>query len=141
MGIISLGLACDALKENGFSEMEQDSILRDAFEKKLLSEIPELLIHSREETRICNTSSVLFSGAQADLMLMALDLRGYDISAGSACSSGSIKFSPVIKSMGYSEADAGATLRFSFGRGNQLEEIDDLVSALAGIYKLQRESF
>jgi cysteine desulfurase len=71
--------------------------------------------------------AVSFDG---ESMLMNLDLRGIAASSGSACSSGSLKISHVIKAIGRDEATARATLRFSFGRGTTLEEIDALVAAL-----------
>ena len=68
---------------------------------------------------------------------MALDIRSYDVSAGAACSSGSVKFSPVVKAMGFSEEEASSTLRFSFGMNNTQEQIEVLVPVLKDVYELQ----
>ena len=118
---------------------KSQTLIRDSFEKHILETLTDLEIHGLHQPRIPNTSSVLFKGCEAAMLLMALDIHGYDVSAGSACSSGSVKFSPVIKAMGYSEEDAAATLRFSFGDLSDISQVKPLVETLQQVVSLQRQ--
>lgn len=87
--------------------------------------------------RLPHIVSISFDGKAVSLdgesMLMNLDLRGIAASSGSACSSGSLKISHVLKAIGRDEATARATLRFSFGRDTTLDEIDAAVAALGSM--------
>ena len=69
----------------------------------------------------------------SDLLLVNLDMKGMAISSGSACSSGTVKPSDVLKAMHMSNQNNISTLRISFGKGNTIEEVDMLIDALAEI--------
>ncbi len=135
-GIAGFGAAARETLFRQECEREEQRELRDYFEGVLKEKLKDIHIHGQEVLRLPNTSSILFPQKTADLMLMGLDLRGYDLSAGSACSSGSVRFSPVIKAMGYSEGEAASTLRVSLGRGNQKKDLDKFIEALVDVYKL-----
>jgi cysteine desulfurase len=93
--------------------------------------------------RLPHIVSISFDGNAVSLdgesMLMNLDLRGIAASSGSACSSGSLKISHVLKAIGRDEATARATLRFSFGRDTTLDEIDAAVAALGSMIDLHKK--
>ena len=83
---------------------------------------------------LCNTLHATFPGARGDVLVMALDLRGIAVSAGSACASGSVKPSEVMLAMGRSPEEAVSALRFSLGWGNTAEEMPALAEAVAQAY-------
>jgi len=107
-----------------------DSALRDEFESRILNEIPDAVINSARAPRLPNTSNILFPGISGEALLIALDMAGMCVSTGSACSSGSIEPSHVLLEMGLSPKQARSCIRFSFGRGNNLDQIDALVKAV-----------
>ncbi|MCH9610540.1 MAG: Cysteine desulfurase NifS [Chlamydiales bacterium] len=107
----------------------QVSELRDYFEEQLHN----ALIHGKDQPRICNTSSVAFEGVDGEELLMQLDLNGFAVSYGSACSSASLQLSHVLLSMGIDPQIVRSTLRFSFSRYTTREEIDQLVTFLTAI--------
>ncbi|HMF78017.1 MAG TPA: cysteine desulfurase family protein [Bryobacteraceae bacterium] len=109
--------------------IEPDCALRDRFEAKLRAALPGIRIHSSGETRLPNTSNVLFPGVSAEALMIALDMHGMAVSTGAACSSGSVEPSHVLLGMGLSRKEARSSVRFSFGRYNTIQEIDSLVEA------------
>lgn len=85
--------------------------------------------------RLPNTLNVAMPGVPAQTQIMALDLQGIAISAGSACSSGKVKFSPVLHAMGVAEADAGSALRISFGWNSTEEDAARMIAAWMDVYR------
>lgn len=104
--------------------------LRDRFEQQVLSRIEEAEINGSVTDRLPNTSNMLFRDISGEALLIALDTRGFAVSTGSACSSGSIEPSHVLLAMGRSPAEARSSVRFSFGRYNTAEEVDQLSGAV-----------
>ena len=92
--------------------------LRDNFEREVLETVPEVTLNGHPTARLPNTSNLSFEGIQAEEALLFLGDKGICVSAGSACSSGSVHPSHVLKAMGLSNELARASLRFSFGRFN-----------------------
>lgn len=89
----------------------------DTLEEEILSHAPEAIVFGRGVSRLPNTSCISMPGVSSETQLMALDLAGLAVSAGSACSSGRIEPSHVIRAMGYGEAVAATALRVSGGWG------------------------
>lgn len=85
--------------------------------------------------RLPNTLNVAMPGVPAQTQIMALDLAGVAISAGSACSSGKVKFSPVLHAMGVDERDAGSALRISFGWNSTEEDATRMIAAWMEVYR------
>jgi len=108
-----------------------DSVLRDKFETRILNEIPDAVVNAARAPRLPNTSNILFPGVSGEALLIALDMAGMCVSTGSACSSGSIEPSHVLLEMGLSPRQARGCIRFSFGRGNNLDQVDALVAAVS----------
>lgn len=107
---------------------------QDYLEKKLLEISPEIIIHGKDSPRITNTTLFSLPGARSENMLMALDLDGIAISNGSACSSGSVKASHVLRAMGVEENIATGTLRISTGWNTTQENIDAFLTAWQKLY-------
>ena len=83
--------------------------------------------------RIANTSNISFDRVEAEALLIALDLDGIAVSTGSACSSGSLEPSHVLRAMGFSAHRTQNSIRFSLGLGNTTEEVDRVLAVLPGI--------
>ena len=96
---------------------------RDEFESRILSVVPDCAVNGDRENRLPTTTNISFGGIASEGALLLLDERGICCSAGSACTSGSIHPSHVLKAMGFSNERARASLRFSFGRFNSKDDI------------------
>ena len=130
-GIIGFGKAAEIT----MMEMEEESgkirSLRDHFEETMACEIGEIRINGVGERRLPGTTSIVFPGIEADLVLS--NTHDLVISAGSACASDGHLPSHVLKAMGLSDEDAFCTLRFSIGRFNDGKEIDKTINILSRI--------
>lgn len=130
----TLGIACLGVMLKKLScineKIEIVRKLRDHMEKRILSEILDVKITANEAERLGNTSSLIISGVDGETMLMSLDIQGFAVSTGAACSSGSPEPSPILLAMGLSHAEAQASLRLSLGWENTLVEIDNFVEVL-----------
>ncbi|MDP4756378.1 MAG: cysteine desulfurase [Aquiluna sp.] len=103
---------------------------RDHFEAELLRAIPDARVSASLKNRIEHSSNVILPGTKSDSMLFLLDEQGLSVSAGSACQAGVLGPSHVLMGMGYSEADATACLRVSFGHTSQPEDVDFAIMAI-----------
>jgi cysteine desulfurase len=122
-GIAAFGVAAEwALRERD-EEMRRLATLRDEMEQRLMDALPDLTIFSRDAARLPNTSAFALSGAAAETMLIGLDLEGYAVSSGSACSSGKVKASHVLAAMGVAPDMAKCAIRVSFGRDTNAADI------------------
>ncbi len=107
--------------------------LRDRLEAQLSETCSPVLIHGAGAERLPNTLNVAFPGCDGEALLVALDLAGVCCSMGSACASGSSEPAPILLAMGCPRALALASLRFSVGRGNTIQEIDEAARRIAAI--------
>lgn len=96
---------------------------RDEFEARIASTVPDCTVNGDPANRLPTTTNLSFEGIESEGALILLDERGICCSAGSACTSGSIHPSHVLKAMGFSNERARASLRFSFGRFNSQEDV------------------
>jgi cysteine desulfurase len=111
-------------------EMEEESVrlraLRDALEGRLRDLFPGIIVNGDPASRLPHILNVSFGPREypleGDMLVMGMDLEGIAVTSGSACTSGSLEPSHVIRAMGRDEKTAKATLRFSFGRGNTMED-------------------
>lgn len=99
--------------------------LRDRFEEHLLQTVPGTEVNGDRENRLPNTSNLTFEGLESEGALILLGEKGICCSAGSACTSGSVHPSHVLRAMGFSNDRARASLRFSFGRLNTEEDLQE----------------
>lgn len=119
-----------ALAEACSLERPELSKLRDRLERGILERVPDVKVNSGGVERTPNTSNLMFEGIGAEALLIALDLRGFAVSTGSACSSGSVEPSHVLLAMGLSPEEARASVRFSLGAGNDEAQVDALAGAV-----------
>jgi cysteine desulfurase len=112
--------------------------------QRLAREFPGILINGHPKNRIPNILSVSFDASQdeldGDALIMGMDLRGVAVTSGSACASGSLEPSHVLRAMGRSDKTALATVRFSLGRLSTVEDVDYAVDALRDVVAGQREA-
>ena len=105
--------------------------LRDRLENGILTRVPATAVNGQGD-RVANTSNIRFEGIEGEAMVIALDLRGYAVSSGSACSSGAVEPSHVLLAMGLTPDEARSSVRFSLGPENTVEEVDGLIEAVVG---------
>ena len=129
--IVAFGKACELAAATLEADAEHVRVLRDHFERRVLSEVTGVSINGDPENRLPNTTNLAFEQVDSEALLLLLDEQGVCCSAGSACNSGSINPSHVLKAMGHSDAHARSSLRFSFSKYNTLSETDNAVAALA----------
>ena len=132
-GIVGFGKAAEVWSRIGNAERARLGLLRDALEAALRSRIPDLVVNAAGTERVPNTLNATFPGCKADLMVMGLDMRAAAVSAGSACASGSVKYSHVLLAMGKGKDAAASSLRFSLGQGNTEAEIVPLADQVAEV--------
>jgi cysteine desulfurase len=109
--------------------------LRDRLEAGILARVPDLGINGRGAAghagRTPNTTNIYFDGLEGEALVISLDLKGFAVSSGSACSSGAVEPSHVLLAMGLLPERARASLRFSLGASNNEEQVDALIDAVA----------
>jgi cysteine desulfurase len=130
-GIAALGAACELAGRTLAEESARLAELRGRIEAGVRERIPAAGVNGGGAPRTPNTSNLYFDGVDGEAMVIALDLRGFAVSTGSACSSGAITPSHVLTALGLSADRARSSLRFSLGRSNTTEQTDALVDALA----------
>jgi len=124
-------------------ELEDAAVrgLRDEFERQVLETIADTQVNGDRENRLPNTTSIAFEGIDSEAVLLLLDQAGVCCSAGSACTTGSVHPSHVLKAMGFSTERARSSLRFSFSRYNTAGEVEKGLEILRGVIsKLRRMS-
>jgi cysteine desulfurase len=105
--------------------------LRDRLESGILARVSGARVNGSTAHRLPNTTNIRFDGIEGEAMVIALDLRGFAVSSGSACSSGAVEPSHVLLAMGLSPEEARSSVRFSLGPGNTVEQVDALIDAVA----------
>jgi cysteine desulfurase len=140
-GIVAFGAAAELAGQHLAAESERLGALRDRLENTLLERIPASGVNGSRWNRVPNTSNLYFDGIDGEAMVISLDLRGFAVSTGAACSSGAIAPSHVLTAMGLTDDRARASMRFSLGRNNTAEQVDALAEAvLASVGHLRRIS-
>jgi cysteine desulfurase len=126
--IRGFGVAARLAREE-LAAMQALGALRDAMEQRLLRVAPDVVVMAPGAGRLPNTSCVAVPGIPAETQVMALDLAGIAVSAGSACSSGKVRPSHVLRAMGASPEIAGSAIRVSLGWRTAPEDIEHFVDA------------
>lgn len=121
-GAVGLGVAAAERARNLPAAMETMRRMRDAFEERVLAGCDGAVVNGADAPRVCNTSNIRFAGIDGMALLARLDQRDVACSVGSACSSARPEPSPTLVAMGLSEADANASVRFSFSVLNTMGE-------------------
>jgi cysteine desulfurase len=132
-GVIGMGVAATRAMQKMAAEGVRLAALRDRLENGILSAVPNTDVNGSRESRVPNTTNISFDRIEAESLLIALDLEGVAVSTGSACSSGTLEPSHVLKAMGLSSHRAQNSIRFSLGESNTEEQIDRVISILPRI--------
>jgi cysteine desulfurase len=130
-GAVGLAAAISLMQSDFEQETARLARLRDRLEQGILERIPNVSINGRGALRVPSTSNICFHGVDGEALLIALDLAGFAVSSGSACSSGASEPSHVLTAIGLDRKDARASLRFSLGRLNTEDQIEALIEAVA----------
>jgi cysteine desulfurase len=128
-----LGLAAELAQAALTDEPPRLARLRDRLEQALLAALPATLRNGAESPRVPNTTNLSFPGVESESLLIGLDLEGVAVSSGSACSSGTLEPSHVLRAMGCSHARALGSVRFSLGAANSEADIDQAVAAVTRV--------
>jgi cysteine desulfurase len=130
-GAVAFGCAAELAGAQMETSAARIAGLRDRLEAALLDRIPHTGVNGSRAARTPNTTNVYFDYLEGEALVIALDLRGFAVSSGAACSSGAVEPSRVLTAIGLSADRARASIRFSLGRANTLEQVDALVEAVA----------
>ena len=123
-GAVGCARALEIAEREAQSNNENIRRLRDLFVKRVLAEIEGTHVNGDLQNRLPSNANISFDGCDGEQILFALDLAGIAVSTGSACSSGAVTPSRVLTSMGLDEGRVKSAVRFTFGRGNTLQETE-----------------
>jgi cysteine desulfurase len=137
--IIGLGRACRLAKDNLEKEMIQVRALRDKLEKALLDCCPDAMVNGDRINRLPNTSNISFEFIEGEAILLRLDEHNICASSGSACTSGSLEPSHVMRAMGVPFTAVHGSIRFSLSRYNNEAEVDKVIEVMPSIVKELRQ--
>ena len=130
-GIVAFGEASKLACEELWQRAAHDRTLRDKFEAQVRSRIKDVVMNGDREQRLGHVSNISFRFIEGEGLLINLDLEGVAVSTGSACSSGTLEPSPVIRALGVNDELARGSIRFSFGKDNTDDEVDYTVEVLS----------
>jgi cysteine desulfurase len=132
-GIVGFGRAAE-LVLGDLARAGDLALMRDRLEGRVLSMAPAAPIYGMSAPRLPNTSCIGMPGVGSETQVMAFDLAGIAVSAGSACSSGKMRRSEVLQAMGATPQEAGSAIRVSLGWTSTSQEVERFCDAWAGIY-------
>ncbi len=135
--IAGFGAAAEAAARGMSEEAARVAALRDRLEERMRREIPGLRVNGADAPRVPGVSSVAIDGATGEGLVIALDLEGVAVSAGAACSAGTIRRSATLAAMGLHD-EAGRSIRVSLGPQTGPEEIDEFIRRLKDVVTLMR---
>ena len=128
--VAGLGVAASLASKKMASESARVAALRDRLENEILAKVAGTAVNGDRRHRVPNTTNISFDGIEAESLLIALDLEGIAVSTGSACSSGTLEPSHVLRAMGLPTHRTQNSIRLSLGDGNTDAEVDYLVAKL-----------
>jgi len=135
--IVGMGVAARLASEKMAGEAVRVGALRDRLEEGILR-VPGTAVNGARQARVPNTTNISFDHVEAESLLIALDLEGVAVSTGSACSSGTLEPSHVLRAMGFPPHRTQNSLRFSLGMFSTEQEVDRVVALLPGIVEKLR---
>ena len=137
-GIAGMGAAARLARQKMPAESARLAALRDRLEQGVLSRVAGTAVNGEPSHRVPNTTNISFEGVEAESLLIALDLEGFAVSTGSACSSGTLEPSHVLRAMGLSSHRTQNSIRFSLGAGNTEEQVAALLAKLPAVVEKLR---
>jgi cysteine desulfurase len=129
-GIVAFGEAAKLAREELQPRIAHDRALRDRFERIITDLIPDVVFNGDRHERLPHLSNISFRYIEGEGLLINLDLQGVAVSTGSACSSGTLEPSPVIRALGVDDEIARGSIRFSFGKDNAESDVDYVIEVL-----------
>lgn len=137
--IVGLGVACQLAKKALQEERARIKDLRDKLENTLLEKIPHSRVNGHKKNRLPNTSNISFEFVEGESILLKLDEKNIAASSGSACTSGSLTPSHVLRTMGIPFTFIQGSVRFSLSRYNTEKDIDYIIKQMSSIIEQLRE--
>jgi cysteine desulfurase len=137
-GIAGLGQASRLAADKLRTESARLAALRDRLERGVLENVPGTAVNGARDPRVPNTTNISFDGIEAESLLIALDLEGIAVSTGSACSSGTLEPSHVLRAMGLPTHRTQNSIRISLGQGNTEQEVERFLSTIPGVVQKLR---
>src|SRR5688500_4155971 len=138
-GIVGMGVAALLARAKMQAEAERLAPLRDRLEAGILRDVSGTAINGALSPRVPNTTNISFDRVEAESLLIALDLQGIAVSTGSACSSGTLEPSHVLKAMGLPAHRTQHSIRFSLGASNTQADVDHVIAVLPGLVEKLRQ--
>jgi len=138
-GIVGLGKACELAAKNTKEENKRVKCLRDKLEGAILEKCPGCQLNGDKDNRLPNTSNISFEYIEGEAILLMLDKYGICASSGSACTSGSLEPSHVLRAMGVPFTAAHGSIRFSLSRYNTEKEVDYTIEKMPEIVNKLRQ--
>ena len=136
--IVGLGAAAKLAADHMQEERVNVALLRDRLEQGLLEQIPDCMVNGDVENRLPNTTNIAFKNVEGEAILLMLDRLGVCASSGSACTSGSLEPSHVLRAMGVPFTYAHGSIRLSLSRYSTQEEVDYVIENFPGVIKTLR---
>jgi cysteine desulfurase len=137
-GIVGATAALELAQDARSEYVEHCRPLRDRLIESVLHSVPEAVLTGHPTERLANNASFAFRGADGEAMIMALDAEGFAASAGSACTSGTLEVSHVLRAMGLEDDFGGGSLRLTVGTDNTPADVESLLAVLPGIVERAR---
>jgi cysteine desulfurase len=137
--IVALGLACDLAAEKMADENMRVKALRDKLEEGLLAAVPKSMLNGHKTDRLPNTSNISFEFVEGEAILLHMNRYNICASSGSACTSGSLEPSHVLRAMGVPFTAAHGSIRFSLSTYNTEAEVDFVLEKMPGIIESLRQ--
>lgn len=128
--LVAFGAAARIAREEMIERAEHVLHLRDSFEDAVSNGIPDIVFNGDRERRLPHLSNISFRFIEGEGLLINLDLQGIAVSTGSACSSGTLEPSPVIRALGHGDELARGSIRFSFGKDNTEADVEYALDVL-----------
>jgi cysteine desulfurase len=137
--IVGLGKAAELAATQWLKDMDRVGQLRDMLENSLLKRVPKAMVNGDRQNRLPNTTSIAFEYVEGESILLMMDQYGICASSGSACTSGSLEPSHVLRAMGVPFTAAHGSIRFSLGTYNSEEDVETIIEKLPPIIERLRE--
>jgi cysteine desulfurase len=139
-GVVGLGVAMRIARQRRASESPRQARLRDRLISGVRTRVPDAVLNGHPTDRLPNNASFCIPGTEGESLIVALDLEGFAVSSGSACTSGETEPSQVILALGIDRELAKGSLRVTVGRSTTEAQVDRFVDALARVVARLRSS-
>jgi cysteine desulfurase len=131
--LAGMGAAAEHARQYAAEAAPRVAALRDRLEQGVLDRVPGTAVNGDRASRVPNTTNISFDRVESESLLIALDLEGFAVSTGSACSSGTLEPSHVLRAMNLPSHRTQNSIRFSLGAANTEAEVDRVVAVLPGV--------